>query len=357
MLWDLSAYVSVNLRTSTDGDTWTTVGSTLTATGSTSGWDTDTIDGTVVTLGWAPAIGFSGVPGKTYYAVLYDSDHDSENNFLTGSTHTVAGSDNLIAGIGGTVTGDQNALFALCTDSPAPSITGDHTFKVCADVIDLDAPTVTLNGAAIGDVTGPASSVDSEIALFSSTTGKVLKRATTTGLLKAASGVIAAASAGVDYLTPALVSGVTIGAASVSLTDAQIKALPTALVSLVSAPGSGKRIVPIKGVFRAVTTSGAYTNINATLCKLRLVYGNNIWVASWEVSDDSGAASTNFTQLLGGASVQSVVLHEWDGDPRAVADVENVAVGVSIDNNGSGDLTGGHASNSLVVSFLYLVIG
>jgi hypothetical protein len=50
-----------------------------------------------------------------------------------------------------------------------------------------------------GDVTGPASSVDSEIALFSSTTGKVIKRATTTGLLKATSGVIAAASSGTDY--------------------------------------------------------------------------------------------------------------------------------------------------------------
>lgn len=53
-----------------------------------------------------------------------------------------------------------------------------------------------------GDVTGPASSVDSEIALFSSTTGKVLTRASTTGVLKAASGVISAAVAGTDYARP-----------------------------------------------------------------------------------------------------------------------------------------------------------
>ncbi len=57
-------------------------------------------------------------------------------------------------------------------------------------------------GAGSGDVTGPASSVDSEIALFDSTTGKVIKRATTTGVLKATSGVIAAASAGTDYVAP-----------------------------------------------------------------------------------------------------------------------------------------------------------
>lgn len=47
-----------------------------------------------------------------------------------------------------------------------------------------------------------STSVDSEIALFSGTGGKTFKRATTTGLLKASSGVIAAAVADTDYLTP-----------------------------------------------------------------------------------------------------------------------------------------------------------
>lgn len=53
-----------------------------------------------------------------------------------------------------------------------------------------------------GDLTGPASSVDNEIALFSGTGGKTIKRATTTGVLKATSGVIAAASAGSDFVAP-----------------------------------------------------------------------------------------------------------------------------------------------------------
>jgi len=43
--------------------------------------------------------------------------------------------------------------------------------------------------AGTGDVVGPAASVDSEIALFSSTTGKLLKRASGTGVCKATSGV------------------------------------------------------------------------------------------------------------------------------------------------------------------------
>lgn len=53
-----------------------------------------------------------------------------------------------------------------------------------------------------GDVAGPASSVDSEIALFNSTTGKLIKRATTTGILKGTSGVLSAATAGTDYVAP-----------------------------------------------------------------------------------------------------------------------------------------------------------
>jgi hypothetical protein len=53
-----------------------------------------------------------------------------------------------------------------------------------------------------GDVSGPASSVDSEIALFDSTTGKLIKRASLTGLVKATSGVASAATAGTDYVAP-----------------------------------------------------------------------------------------------------------------------------------------------------------
>lgn len=60
--------------------------------------------------------------------------------------------------------------------------------------------------AGTGDMNGPAASVDSEIALFDSTTGKVLKRATTTGILKATSGVLSAATAGTDYAKPATAS-------------------------------------------------------------------------------------------------------------------------------------------------------
>lgn len=61
---------------------------------------------------------------------------------------------------------------------------------------------IAAAAAGTGDVTGPGVSVDSEIALFSGITGKIIKRASTTGLLKAAAGVIAAAVQGTDYYAP-----------------------------------------------------------------------------------------------------------------------------------------------------------
>lgn len=57
------------------------------------------------------------------------------------------------------------------------------------------ANTATGGSGGFGDVVGPSSSVDSEVALFSSTTGKVIKRASGSGLAKLASGVLSAVTA------------------------------------------------------------------------------------------------------------------------------------------------------------------
>lgn len=58
------------------------------------------------------------------------------------------------------------------------------------------------DGAGVGDVVGPAAAVAGEIVLFDLTTGKLIKRASLTGLVKATSGVASAASAGTDYVAP-----------------------------------------------------------------------------------------------------------------------------------------------------------
>lgn len=75
-------------------------------------------------------------------------------------------------------------------------------------------------GAGTGDVNGPASSVDGELALFDGTSGDLIKRASTTGLLKAASGVLSAAVSGTDYAPATSVSSVLKGNGSGGTTAA-----------------------------------------------------------------------------------------------------------------------------------------
>lgn len=70
--------------------------------------------------------------------------------------------------------------------------TGDQDAATKGYVDDEIAAAVIAAGA--GDVVGPASSVDGEAALFDSTTGKLLKRATGTGPAKLTSGVLSASN-------------------------------------------------------------------------------------------------------------------------------------------------------------------
>jgi hypothetical protein len=63
--------------------------------------------------------------------------------------------------------------------------------------------TVTAGDVGAGDAsTNTATSVDSEVAIFSSTTGKLLKRSALTGIIKQTAGVQSVASAGTDYVAP-----------------------------------------------------------------------------------------------------------------------------------------------------------
>jgi hypothetical protein len=85
-----------------------------------------------------------------------------------------------------------------------------HQFGiVCQDTDDgkvykwSGAAEIEITGSATGDVTGASSSSDSELPLFSGTSGKTLKRSNTlTGIPKLTSGVVSMATADTDYLTP-----------------------------------------------------------------------------------------------------------------------------------------------------------
>lgn len=118
-----------------------------------------------------------------------ESDTATNNTKVSNATHT----------------GDATGATALTVvkiqgkDFPTLGAGDDQKYPKYVSASNAFVMTAIAGG---GDVVGQASSVDSEIALFSGTGGKTIKRDTTTGVLKAVAGVIGAAVAGTDYGRP-----------------------------------------------------------------------------------------------------------------------------------------------------------
>lgn len=168
------------------------------------------------------------------------------------------------------------------------------------------------DGVGTGDVVGPASSVDNEIALYSGTTGKLIKRASTTGMLKASSGVIAAAVAGTDYVGPTTGSaiqkassgGLTAATAGTDFmrpdtTSALTAGFTSASVSAGTKSSGTYTFDPTAGAVQHATNGGAHTFAPpATMGAWMLDYVNNasagaITTSGWTKVDGDPFTTTN----------------------------------------------------------------
>jgi hypothetical protein len=151
----------------------------------------------------------------------------------------------------------------------------------------------------------------------------------------------------------------------VTLTDAQIKSLPTTPITIVAAPASGFRVRALHVSFSVDTNAGAYTNINAMYAD---IHGGDYGL--YGLIDDATPvpALTNLTQILGSAArtvydvsipnnaaIGTGIGYVQNTNVETKAAVDAVAFQLAGDNSGSGNWTGGNAANTMKVTLYYVI--
>lgn len=162
---------------------------------------------------------------------------------------------------------------------------------------------------------------------------------------------------------PALATGVQLCSAQVTLTDAQIKALPTTGIQIVAAPGAGKIIRPFKTFLDTNTSAGAYTNLADGGFITIETGGNGLGQV---IGNNAATSNSELTDLLGVASQRGQDVDQSYQDYQATFDgvysysfalsgPTNGALTIRAYNAAAGNFTGGNAANTLKVTVLYLV--
>lgn len=168
---------------------------------------------------------------------------------------------------------------------------------------EVDGNFTNLNNDKIEGVT---STVDGEITLWSSTTGKVLKRANITGLVKASSGVASAATAGTDYLAPpsgtAILKANSGGALANATAGTDYVAPGTASTFTATQSFTGSSSVPAIKITDAiepitVSATAATGTINYDITTQSVLYYTSNASANWTVNF-RGSSGTSLNTLM-----------------------------------------------------------
>lgn len=152
----------------------------------------------------------------------------------------------------------------------------------------------------------------------------------------------------------------TVYSASDTLTDAQIKALPTTPVEIVPAPGAGKRYQLIGGSLKIDSTAGAYTNFSEDAGDgFNIEAGNMVLssladfaVVGWLL----GEAQSSTFEIAGPYMTKPATGSRVSTNGSATADYENGAMVLTCNNGELGDFTGGHADNTGSITVIYFEV-
>lgn len=152
--------------------------------------------------------------------------------------------------------------------------------------------------------------------------------------------------------------GVEILSASRTLTDEQIKALPSEFVQIVAAPGEGKILFPISAFLILNAVAAAYTNVNDSSFTICTDQRDNLSSYMAGRAGILDAARLSFGQFVFPYIQQSMdsIVGENSTSGMALADLENRAIGIHDPDLGSGNYTGGNEDNTLKVTLYYIEV-